>query len=181
MEFETFRSRENHKTTCSKACDLVRRRRRAEPYFWSFVEKTEGCWFWRGNFFRLPNNSMGYGQYHVARFKEVSAHRVAFTYTNGPIAPGVLLRHTCGNGLGERGGCVRPDHMVPGTAEENVHDTIRMGRARNQHRPRLTDEQVGEIRGLSGIISRASIERRLGLSKGCIAGILTGRTYKLVA
>jgi hypothetical protein len=89
-----------------------------EERFWAKVEKTGGCWWWRGALF--PN---GYGS-----FKEFPRpgichlpHRFAYERLVGPIPEGLDLDHLCRNRT-----CVNPAHLEPVTRRENLlrGDTI---------------------------------------------------------
>lgn len=90
-----------------------------EPYFWSLVQKTEGCWLWLGNL-----ESGGYGRVWRNR-RRVKAHRVAWELTNGPIPDGLFACHHCDNKK-----CVRPDHIFLGTPADNMQDWTRKGKNR---------------------------------------------------
>jgi hypothetical protein len=68
--------------------------------FWDRVEKTEGCWLWKG-----AHRSGGYGSV-IRNGRQVYAHRFAFEQTAGAIPEGYQVHHRCGNKL-----CVRPDHL----------------------------------------------------------------------
>lgn len=72
--------------------------------FWSKVEKSNGCWIWRG--IVKPD---GYGQ-----FSRTGAHRVAYMLSVGPIPDGLEIDHLCFQIL-----CVRPDHLEAVTHAEN--------------------------------------------------------------
>lgn len=77
--------------------DLLRR-------FWSKVDKTEHCWHWTGG-----KQTRGYGSFGVGPRGEVQtflAHRVAWTWANGPIPDGMTVDHLCMNKT-----CQRTDHM----------------------------------------------------------------------
>jgi hypothetical protein len=60
------------------------------------------------------------------------------------LMPGEDTRHSCHNPR-----CIRPDHLNPGSRQDNVDDMVNAGRAltgdRNPH-SKLTDAEVAEIR-----------------------------------
>lgn len=82
--------------------------------FWRQVEKTDGCWFWRGAI-----TNQGYGAFGGARVngrnKNWAAHRFAYEALIGPIPDGLQLDHLC-----RVRHCVNPAHLEPVTARENV-------------------------------------------------------------
>ena len=91
-----------------------------------FLEKVtkckNGCWTYTAH-----QGTDHYGQFWkdgVAR----PAHIVAYELFVGPVPKGQLLMHACDNRK-----CVNPEHLVPGTKQENNDDTSAKGRSRNQH------------------------------------------------
>ena len=77
--------------------------------FWRSVDKTDGCWLWRG---RVVNS--GYGQASVDGVKWL-AHRYSYTASVGRIDKGAVIDHLCRNKL-----CVRPDHLRQARHVDNV-------------------------------------------------------------
>ena len=85
--------------------------------FWSKVEKSESCWEWRG-----ARTNQGYGsgaQWTDSDGKPhtISAHRMAFKLSNGPIPEGKVIDHICRNR-----GCVNPDHLRAVTHKQNMEN-----------------------------------------------------------
>lgn len=75
-----------------------------EDRFWANVEKTDGCWIWRG----ALNKINGAGQFgHDTR--KYAAHRVSYELHFGRIPDRTTVRQSCGNKL-----CVRPQHLKLG-------------------------------------------------------------------
>lgn len=80
-----------------------------------------GCWEWSGNLGRD-----GYGKVTRAN-KTVRAHRLAYETWVGPIPEGHVVIHSCDNPP-----CINPEHLRPGTHQENTHDMLAKGRGRWQ-------------------------------------------------
>ena len=69
------------------------------------------CYKWPGYI-----TGMGYGQLGTKKKlgKNISAHRLVWEATNGPIPHGLSLDHLCRNPA-----CVNPHHLEPVTHKEN--------------------------------------------------------------
>ena len=104
--------------------------------FWSKVNKdaSGGCWEWIGN---MHNN--GYGLINVEK-KHWRAHRLSYCIKHGSVPEGMYLMHQCDNKK-----CVNPEHLKPGTHQENMADMKEKGRAAKGKRKRLTMEQIQYI------------------------------------
>lgn len=95
---------------------MAPRTRPLEERFWEKVEKTAGCWLWRG-----AVTARGYGaiagKYDPARRRatQLAAHRLSYELLIGPIPEGAHLDHLCRNP-----GCVNPTHLEPVTPRENI-------------------------------------------------------------
>ena len=64
----------------------------------------------------------GYGK--LKRERHIcAAHRLSWEFNFGPIPDGMLILHRCDNPP-----CVRPDHLLLGTAADNTADMISKGR-----------------------------------------------------
>ena len=92
-----------------------------ESRFWSQVRVVGECWEWQGTLSTKPNGTRGYGKIQWRGVR--GAHRLAYTLTHGPIPDGLLVMHRCDNPP-----CVRPDHLMLGTVNENNADRDAKGR-----------------------------------------------------
>lgn len=107
--------------------------------FWARIEKTDGCWWWRGPL--MPN---GYGHL-VADGIRYKAHRLSYQLAHGPIPSGLLVLHSCDNR-----GCVNPAHLRIGTQVDNMEDCVARGRFRPGGKPidpitRRVRDQRGDL------------------------------------
>ncbi len=93
-----------------------------ESRFWAKVRKGPGCWEW------TASKANGYGVFCVTRTQKVGAHRVAWSLANGRPLGDLHACHHCDNR-----GCVRPDHLFPGTRSDNMRDCVTKGRLRPGH------------------------------------------------
>jgi len=80
-------------------------------------EDNYGCWLWSGTRF-----TTGYGLIRH-QGKLWKAHRLIWTFVNGPIRPRIHCCHHCDNPL-----CVNPNHLFLGTNRDNQQDKARKGR-----------------------------------------------------
>jgi hypothetical protein len=79
--------------------------------FWDKVQKTDTCWLWTAS-----KTRKGYGQFAL-NGKMVSAHRLSYEDTFGPIPTGLKLDHTC-----HVKHCVKPQHLQPATTKKNAEN-----------------------------------------------------------
>ena len=79
-----------------------------------------GCWEWRGT-----RAVAGYGRISASMWglRDRSTHRLSYELFYGPIPDGLLIRHKCDNPP-----CVNPDHLEPGTQQDNMDDMVARGR-----------------------------------------------------
>lgn len=89
--------------------------------FWRYVEKSDGCWLWRGGC-----KPAGYGVFSERlgprKTRTWNAHRYAWTLVNGPIPDGKMLCHQC-----DVKNCVKPNHLELGDASRNIREAIERG------------------------------------------------------
>jgi hypothetical protein len=74
-------------------------------------DPVSGCHIWQ-----KPPNTVGYGQLRI-KYKNYTAHRLAWIDRHGPIAPGLFVCHRCDERL-----CINPDHLFLASHDENMAD-----------------------------------------------------------
>ena len=113
--------------------------------FWSHVPSrpVDRCWLWAG-----AKNPKGYGSVRVGGRGgvSISAPRVSFLISKGPIPPGLHVLHNC-----DVPSCVNPAHLRLGTNADNVKDRDSRGRfvvlrGEKNGNSRISDEDIARIR-----------------------------------
>lgn len=179
---------------CSRAC---RSRRDSRVFhvplvdrFWKYVEKSDGCWIWRG-----ARGGLGrYGQIVGDNREVLIASRVSWELANGPIPSGLLVCHRCDNPP-----CVNPAHLFLGTNADNAADKMRKGRLRLKfptgdpnHPWRLHPKRGAEVwnakitpalaeeirrRYAGGAVTQQQLWTEYGLSRASVQRVLHGRHW----
>jgi hypothetical protein len=144
--------------------------------FWAKVEKSDGCWEWKG---AMCN---GYGHVRIDN-KDYKAHRLSLEWSLGrPIQAGLVVAHqpiVCNNKA-----CVNPSHLREATRSENALDcwldgTMNRASGRDNGTTRsLTDEQVRAVR-LDTRFQRI-IAEEYGVTQTVISNIKTRKRYAWV-
>lgn len=140
--------------------------------FWDKVDVCgpDECWPWKAN--RSPN---GYGMFSLGGRKQ-SAHRLASGLRTGD--PGHVL-HRCDNPP-----CCNPAHLYVGSAQDNVDDMYRRGRAVDvageaHAMAKLTLCAVKEIRAryAAGGITQRELGDEFGISHQQVSRIVRGTRW----
>lgn len=154
---------------------ITLREAQAEARFMAKVspEPMSGCWLWAGGMI-----STGYGQFKMPPrdSSPMLAHRLAWLWWRGDIAPGLFVCHKCDNRA-----CVNPDHLFLGTNSENVADMLSKGRSlRGEAHPhsKLKAVDVLEIRRAAGDgVPHDAIAERFGIHDTHVADIVKRKRW----
>lgn len=147
--------------------------------FWGFVDRTgghvSGCWEWQG-----ASDSDGYGRVWNGK-RPAFSHRAAYAIGHGTDPGSAFVCHRCDNSA-----CCNPAHLFLGTRGDNNRDANLKGFGRAavgeaNHRAKLSDAQVAEIRALQGEVSQRALSDRFGVCQSQISRILSGRRRSRVA
>lgn len=141
----------------------------------SSLEPNSGCWLWEGQL-----TSRGYGKIWIGSRTDGSrrcavAHRAAYEAARAVSLDGRLALHSCDNPL-----CVNPDHIRPGTVQDNSDDMVKRGRSMKGARVKrkLSDEDVRTIRSASGL--QREIAAQFGITQGAVSQIKLGKKFHAV-
>lgn len=135
----------------------------ASSTFWSKVQRSAhptGCWLWSGATVNGYGNVWFEGRAHMA-------HRVAWLLSRGDIPPRHRVGQSCRNRL-----CVRPEHLVTGTASQLWSLRSERNGERGEALPR--PEEIHHIQTLYFHEKRsiASLGREFGMHPAAIDRIL---------
>lgn len=148
--------------------------------FWAKVDRSAGptgCWIWTAY-----RNRDGYGQVKVGglRGRKLSAHRVSFALTNGPIHEGMCILHGC-----DKPECVNPAHLRIGTHQQNVDDRTARGRRApttgersGSHKLKEADVRDIRVKYAMGGVTQAELGRAYGVSPKTISDVVNRRRWR---
>lgn len=131
----------------------------------------DDCWIWND-----ACSSRGYGNFNL-KCKTHSTHRLSYLLYKGPIPCKMHVCHSC-----DIKNCINPNHLWLGTAEDNMKDMHRKGRAPNigeQHRrAKLKAIDIPVIRALRGHgVRNIDIAMRFRVDGCTITDIIMGRAW----
>lgn len=110
------------------------------------LDAASGCLLWTA-----AADSWGYGAFWQDG-KVLRAHRASYDLFCSAIPEGLLLRHTCDTRL-----CVHPDHLLPGTIQENAQDF----KERGESYISCPDSTPGEREAIHGMHRKLGHPQRL--------------------
>lgn len=159
---------------------LIHKPKSLEIRFWRKVEKTDGCWLWRGTIASGKYGKIGWNR------KIYYAHRIAWMLANKQEIPAdMVVMHSCDNPQ-----CVNPAHLSLGSSMDNVLDAMVKGRQKpgfttNQplgernRTAKATETQVKEIRLLADQGQPTKeIASKYGFSYGLVYKIAKRESWK---
>ena len=142
-----------------------------ERFYKCCIPVTEtGCWLWL-----LASDKDGYGKVQINK-KHIRAHRWSWILHFGEIPANLQVLHRC-----DVPACVNPDHLFLGTNQDNNADKIQKGREYKlplYRHPKITEEDVSEIRRLRGIVRIVDLASRFGLHHSQISRIQNNKYWK---
>lgn len=136
------------------------------------VDSETKCWLWVKGV-----NAGGYGQINFDG-KVWLAHRLSYTAFRENIPESLIVRHLCNTTR-----CCNPNHLSPGTHNQNMQDAIEHNPNVWVDRPNqnasLTEEDVAHIKlrlelGDTG----KGLAKKFGVGASAITNIKKGRTWK---
>ena len=162
---------------CSPDCYLKATIAVADAKFWSQMDRSGECWISTGG--AADSRGRGY-RFFIRDGKHVSAHRLSYTLTYGPIPDGMNVCHKCDNPP-----CGRPDHLFLGTNADNMRDMAEKDRSlfgRRNSQAKLTDDAVVRLRHLcaNGGVTYAELARTFGVCPSTIRRAVKGIRWRRV-
>jgi hypothetical protein len=124
----------------------------------------ECCWEWVG-----AKHGQGYGILRIDG-KLKKSHRIGWElYNNRAIPDGWQINHDCNNTQ-----CNQPGHLKLGTHADNTADIIMNGNFHLGSIPKLTEEEIEEVRTLyaAGGWSQRDLAREFSVTQPTINNVL---------
>ena len=138
--------------------------------FWSKVDPapSECCWEWTA-----CKTTDGYGCFQL-NYRNLRAHRLAYTLSKGEIPEGLVVRHTCDNPV-----CCNPGHLILGTHTDNMADMLerkRQAKGEGNSSCKLTPKQVMEI--YNSPLTQNEIAKLYNIAPSNVSSIKLKKTWK---
>ncbi|QLB38224.1 HNH endonuclease [Sulfitobacter phage phiGT1] len=147
------------------------RKTRAERFSEKYEINESGCWIWTA-----AKDQSGYGHFGVGAAKSRKAHRVSYEIYVGVIPRGLQVCHKC-----DTPSCVNPNHLFLGSLQDNMDDRAakdRTARGEKNGKAVITAEIAEYIRNSK--MSERAIAREIGVHRGTVNAVRSGRTWKKV-
>jgi hypothetical protein len=126
-----------------------------------------------------PAVVQGYQQIKLGRSRQTKVHILALEAFVGPRPDGMVCRHLDGNGLNNRISNLRWGTPEENYADRHLHGTDNTG-SRNG-RAKVDERAVAAIRKrLAAGDKQSDVAKDFGVSRGVVAHISAGRTWKSV-
>jgi hypothetical protein len=160
---------------CSSKCYYESRRdkRDLNIIFEDKIDKTDGCWLWKGG-----KVSSGYGRFKYFG-ESFSAHRLSWVLFRGSIPNGKFILHKCNNPI-----CVNPDHLYIGDQFQNMQDrkiNHKYFSGESHFNAKFTNKEVMSIRNLYAEgMGSCKIGKMYQVNRSTILRIAKERTYQNV-
>lgn len=143
-----------------------------EKRFWNLVNKTEGCWLWKGS-----PNSFGYGRFWLGDASYLT-HRLSYLMHIGPVEDGLFVLHRC-----DVPACVNPKHLWKGTKDNNSKDMVKKKRHKfgdKQPMSKVTETKVKKIRKLyaEGFRPQWLLGEKFGICQQNISDIVRRKLWR---
>jgi len=171
--------RRNKARCCSRRCLWEwYHKKNPEDRFWKHVKKSkdpDGCWLWTAS-----TSGGGYGTFNIGGGVMWPAHRFSYTRFVGPIPDSLWVLHRC-----DVKGCVRPDHLFPGTPKDNTEDAAKKGilpSGERQWNHRLTWKAIVDIRRryAEGGVTQRVLALEYGVHSVTIGDVIRNKTWKVL-
>lgn len=106
--------------------------------------------------------------------KTTRVHRFVYEECFGFIPKGMVVRHKCDNP-----NCINPEHLELGTQADNMRDMSERNRVSRKGSPKLTQEQVEEIRNkyIPYKTRQEDLAKEYGVSRYTISDIIRKKRW----
>ena len=134
-----------------------------------------GCWTWTAALKSKDKNN-NYGLFRIgSRIRK--AHQVSWEIYRGEIPKTESYHGTCVCHKCDSPQCVNPGHLFLGTMQDNNKDKVdklRTPRGSAHHSVKLTEDQVVDIKKLTGTLPQKDIAAMFGVAWYTISSIQRG-------